>query len=162
VIQPAADIAAARRPDHDRYRGAPAVAKAQRRRLIDDLIEAARDEVGKLHFRHRTVAAHRRADAHADNRRLGNRRVDDPHLAELVIEPLSHAKRPAVRADIFPEHEHFRVAAHFFEERLADGFQIRQLFRHRFIRFSRGYDSTKSTKHRVRGGEQASVRCTDP
>ena len=58
VIQPAADVAAARRADDDRHRGAAAVSIAQRRGLIDDLIEAAGDEVRELHFRDRTIPAH--------------------------------------------------------------------------------------------------------
>ena len=127
VIQPAADVAAARRADDDRHRRAAAVAVAQRRRLVDDLIEAARDEVGELHLGDRPVAAQRRADADADDRRLGNRRVDDAHLAELLVQPLRHAERAAVGADVLAEHEHLRIAPHLFGERLADGFEVGQL-----------------------------------
>src|SRR5947207_567217 len=85
-------------------RRAAAVPVAQRRRLVDDLIEPARDEIGKLHLRDRPVAAQRRADADADNRRFRDGRVDHPHVSELVVEPLRHAERAAVRADVFAEH----------------------------------------------------------
>ena len=130
VVQPAADAAAARRANDNRNRRAPAVPKPQRRRLIDDLVEGAGDEIGKLHLGNGPVAAHRRADADADDGRLGNRRVDDARLAELLEQPLGHAEGAAVRADVLAEHEHLRVAPHFLGERFADGFQIRQLFAH--------------------------------
>ena len=130
VIETAADIAAARRPDDDRYHRAAAIAEPQRRRLVDDLIEAARDEIGELHLGDRTIAALRRADADPDDRRLRDRRVDDAEIAELFVEALRHAEGAAVGADILAEHEYFRVAAHFFGKRLANRFQVRQLFTH--------------------------------
>jgi hypothetical protein len=130
MVQPAADIAAARRADDDWNRRAPAVAESQRRRLVDDLIERAGDEIGELHLGDRTIAALRRADADPDDRRLRDRRVDDAEVAELFVKALRHAKGAAVSADILAEHEHFRVAAHFFGKRLANRFQVRQLFTH--------------------------------
>ena len=72
----------------------------------------------------------RRADADADDRRFGNRRVDDAHLAELVVQSLRDAERTAVGADVLAEHEHFRIAAHLFDERFADRFQVGQLLAH--------------------------------
>src|SRR5438093_1329539 len=80
-----------------------AVPVPQRRRLVDDLIEAARDEVRELHLGDGPVAALRGADADPDDRRLGNRRVHHPHLAELVVQALGHAERAAVRPDVFAE-----------------------------------------------------------
>ena len=56
-------------------------------------------------------------------------RVDDAHLAELVVHALRDAKCAAVSANVFAEHEHVRIAAHLFDERLADRFQVAQLFR---------------------------------
>src|SRR5215471_14846791 len=110
--------------------GATTVAVAQRCRLVDDLIEPARDEIGELHLRHRPIAALRRTDADADDRRLGDRRIDDAHLAELLVEALRHAERTPVGADVLAEDEHLRIATHFFDERLANGFQIREVFAH--------------------------------
>ena len=126
VIQAAADVAAARGANDDRHRRAAAVPVAQRRRLVDDLVEAARDEVGELHFGDRSIASQRCADADPDNRRLGDRRVEHTHLAELVEQPLRGAERAAVRADVLAEDEDLRVAAHFFGERLADCIEIRE------------------------------------
>ena len=56
--------------------------------------------------------------------------VDDAHLAELLVQPLRHAERAAVRADVFAEHEHLRIAAHLLGERLADRFEVREIFAH--------------------------------
>jgi hypothetical protein len=132
VIETAADVAPARRAHHDRDRRAAAVAIAQRGRLVDDLIEAARDEVGELHLGDRAVAAQRRADADADDRRLGDGRIDHAHLAELLVQSLGHAEGAAVRTDVLTQHEHLRIAAHLFGERLADRFEVRQLLAHKF------------------------------
>ena len=130
MIQAAADVAAARRADDDRAGHAPAAAIPQRRRLIHDLIEPAADEVGELHLGDRPIAALRRADAHADDRRFRDRRVETSRLAELVDQTGRDAERAAVRTDILAEHEHFRIAAHLFEQRFAYRFEVSDLFRH--------------------------------
>src|SRR5687768_6389667 len=144
MIEPAADSAAARRADDDRHRRAAAVAVPQCGGLVDDLIEAARDEVGELHLRHRPIPAQRRADADADDGRLRDRRIDDAHLAELFEQSLRRAERAAVGADILPEDEYFRITAHFFGECLADGLEIREFLTHRSIRAKA---TTKTRKH---------------
>ena len=152
VVQPAADVAAARRAHDDRHGRAPAVPVAKRRRLVDDLIETARDEVGELHLGNRPVAAQRGADADADDRRLGDRGVDDAHLAELVGQPLGDAECAAVGSDILAEHEHLRIAPHLFEEGLTNGFEVGQFFGHLWS------FTTKDAKH---GHERPGLRHTD-
>ena len=131
VIQPAAHVAAARRAHDDRHARPAAVPVPQRGGLIDDLIEAARDEVGELHLRHGPVAAQRCADADADDRRLRDRRVDDPRFAELLEQALRDAEGAAVFADVLAEHEHLRIPPHFFGEGFADRFEVTELLRHR-------------------------------
>ena len=130
MVQAASDVPAARRADDDRDGGTSSVPIMESRRLVDDLIEAARDEVGELHLGDRPVAAQRGADADADDRRLGNRRVEDAQLAELVVEPLCDAERAAVRADVLAEDEDFRIAPHLLGEGFADGFDVGQFFGH--------------------------------
>jgi hypothetical protein len=130
VVQPAAHVPAARRPHDDRHRDAPAAPIAQRRRLVDDLVEPARDEIGELHLRHGPVAALRRADADADDRRFGDWRVDDPHLAELVVKALRHPERAAVGAHVLAEDEDLRVAPHLLGERFPNRFEVGNLLRH--------------------------------
>ena len=130
VIQTAAHVAAARRANDDRHRHPPAASISKRRRLIDDLIEAAADEIGELHLGDRAIPALRRADADADDRRLGDRRVEAARLAELVDDALRDAEGAAVRTDVLAEHEHLRIAPHLFDERFADGFQVGDFLRH--------------------------------
>src|SRR3984893_16641837 len=108
-----------------------AVPISQRRGLIDDLIEAARNEIGKLHLGHRPVAALRRPDADADDRRFRDRRVDDPRLAELLEEAVGDAEGAAIFADILAQHEDLRIPPHFLEQRFADRFEVTELLRHR-------------------------------
>ena len=120
MIEAAADVAAARRADNHRHRRAAAVPIPEGRRLIDDLIEAAGDEVGKLHLGDRPVTTERRADADAHDGRFGDRRVDHAHLAELVIEALGDAECAAVGADILAQDEDLRIAPHLLD-RLPNG-----------------------------------------
>src|SRR5262245_60925871 len=122
MVKAAADVATAWRTYDNRHRGAAAISIAKRRSLIDQLIETTRNEIGELHLGHGPVAALAGADTHADDRRLGNRRIDHPHLSELVVQALRHAKGAAVRTDVFTEHEHLRVAPHLLDERFADRF----------------------------------------
>ena len=131
MVQSAADVAAARRAHDDRHRRPATVPVTQRRGLIDNLIEAARDEVGKLHLGDGPVAAQRRPDADADDRRFRDGRVDDARLAELLEEALRDAERAAILADVLAEHEDLRIPPHFFGEPFADSFEVGELLRHR-------------------------------
>ena len=67
VIQAPADITATRRAHDNGHRCPAAVTVPERRRLVDDLIEPARDEIGELHLGDRPVATQRGADADADD-----------------------------------------------------------------------------------------------
>src|SRR5438552_6268630 len=130
MIQAAADVAAARGADDDGDRRAAAVAIPQRSRLIDDLIERARDEIRELHLGNWPVTANGRADADPNDRRFGDWRIEHAQLAELLVQALRSAERSSVRADVLSKDEHLRVAPHLFGKRLADRFEVRKLFRH--------------------------------
>ena len=54
------------------------------RRVVDDLVEREQREVDRHQLDDRAQAGHRRADAHADDRVLGDRRVAHALLAELL------------------------------------------------------------------------------
>ena len=56
--------------------------------------------------------------------------IDDARLAEFLEQPLRDAEGAAVRPDVLAEDEHLRIAAHLFDERFADRFEVRQLFAH--------------------------------
>ena len=53
---------------------------------VDELVEAAGDEVGELHLADGAQPDDGRADRGADDRRLGQRRVHHAVGAELVLE----------------------------------------------------------------------------
>ena len=130
MVEATANVASAWR-SHDNRHGRPAaIPISQRGRLIDNLIEAARDEIGELHLGHGTVATQRRADADADDGRLRNGCIDHPCLAEFLKEALGDAERAAVFADVLARHEDLRIPPHLFAERFADRFEIGELFRH--------------------------------
>ena len=74
---------------------------------------------------HRPQAVDGRADRGADDHRLGQRRVDDPVVAELGPQPVGGQEHAALLADVLAEHDDRLVAAHLLGERLADGLDER-------------------------------------
>ena len=82
VERPAGEAAAARQAHDDRGREPQTV--VQLAGDVDELVEAAGDEVGELHLADRPHADDRGADGAADDRLLGDRRVDHAVDAELL------------------------------------------------------------------------------
>ena len=68
VVERSANSAAPRHADHDRHPVRAVRAVADARRLVDDLLERWRAEVGELHFGDREQTSDRRADRDADDR----------------------------------------------------------------------------------------------
>ena len=104
---------AAPRHAHDhRHLSSPSIADL--RGVVHELIESRRDEVVELHLADRPLTGERRADADANHRALGDRRIDDA-VAEFRQERPEQEKGVAVgAADVFAEHEDAqrRRAAH--------------------------------------------------
>ena len=73
VVRAAGEAAAGGQADGDVHRQALAVVHLAGD--VDELVEAAGDEVGELHLGDRPQALDGRADRAADDRRLGQRRV---------------------------------------------------------------------------------------
>ena len=89
---------------------------ADLRGVVHELIEAGRDEVVELHLADRPLPGERRADADAEHRALGERRVDDA-IAELLEQRPQQQKRVAVLpADVLAVDEDARIGA----QRVAD------------------------------------------
>ena len=61
---------------------------------------------------HRPQAGHGRADGHADDHRLGQRRVQHAVAAELVVQPVGGEEDAALLAHVLAEHDDRLVAAH--------------------------------------------------
>ena len=92
-----------------------------------EVVPRARDEVGELHLGDRAQAHQRRAGRAADDRGLGERRVDDAPRPELLLEPERHLERSAVHADVLAEDEDARVAPHLETQRVRDRLDVGHL-----------------------------------
>src|SRR4051812_9649275 len=93
MVEATPDVAAARRPNHDRHADPPTRPVPEGGGLIHDLVEAAADEVRELHLGHGPVAALRRPDADAHDRGFRNGRVQAALLTEFLRDALGHAER---------------------------------------------------------------------
>ena len=71
----------------------------QLRRLVEQLVEADADEVEVHQLHHRSHARHRRADAEAHDRGLGDGSVADA-VAEAIVEPAHEPEDVAAGADV--------------------------------------------------------------
>src|SRR5580693_433792 len=123
--------------DDERRLGLAAEHVAELGRLIEDLVEADAEKIAEHQLGDRAQPGDRGAGGGSHDRRLGDRGVDDPALAEFAKEPFRHAEHTAIgvalplRAgapcDVLADHDNARVAAHFlrepFVERLADRFE---------------------------------------
>ena len=131
VLRARRPAGAALRADRQRHLQLPARHVAVLRRLVDDLLHRERQEVLVHDLDDRAHALHRRADAGADDRHLGDRRVADALGAELVEHPLRDAHRAAHLGDVLAHDEDVLVArASPRDERVAHGLAVGQL-RHR-------------------------------
>ena len=117
--------AAERSADHHGHRRAPAIVVL--RRHLGDLVEGAGDEVGELHLDHGAHPHHGRADGSANEPGLGQRRVQHPPFAVLLLEPLRDPESSAVRADVLAHQKYPFVTSHFFIERLRDRLKVGDL-----------------------------------
>ena len=125
VERPAGEAAAGGQPDDDRHGRAGPVELL--RRDGDQVVPGAGDEVGELHLGDRAHPHQRGAGARADDRGLGEGRVDHAPRAELLLEAERDLERAAVDADVFADHVDALVAAHLQPETVGDRLQVRQL-----------------------------------
>ena len=110
------------RADHQRRLRLAAEHVAELGGLVEDLVEADAEEIAEHQFGDRPQAGDRGAGGGAHDRRFGDRRVDDPRLAELAEQPLGDAEHAAIgvalalaagaAGDILADHDDARVAAH--------------------------------------------------
>ena len=105
VGRPELVAGALRHADHHRHPHLPAEHVVDRRRVVDDLVHRQQREVDRHQLDHRAQAGHRRADAHPDDRVLGDRRVAHALLAELVEQPGGDLERAVEDADVLAHQE---------------------------------------------------------
>jgi hypothetical protein len=114
----------ARAAHHDGDRVLPARHVVHLRGRIHDLIERQQREVERHHLHDRPQADHGRADAHAGEARLRDRRVDDALGAELLQKALRHLVGALVEPDLLADDEHARVAVHLLAEGQVECFPV--------------------------------------
>jgi hypothetical protein len=114
VERAAVNAAAGGRAHHHGHGRAPAIAALGGE--IDDLVEAAGDEIGELHFGHRPQSHQARADGRAGDGRFGDGRIDHALLAEMLEKAGGHLERAAVHADVLAQQEHVGVALHLLPQ----------------------------------------------
>ena len=105
VMLDRADPAAERDPDDDGQPDLAARAVVHLGELADDLIEGGEHEPVELDLADRAVSAQRQADGGADDAGLGQRGVDHPRLAEVLLQAVGHPEDPAQLADILAHDE---------------------------------------------------------
>ncbi len=83
--------------------------------VVGEHVVGAGDEVDELHLADRTHSHMGRARGRAHDRRLGERRVDHPLLAEASLQPFGHLERAAIAADVLAQADDLRVSLHLLE-----------------------------------------------
>ena len=86
---------------------------------IDDLVHRLHGEIPGHEFHDRLQAVERRAHAQAGKAMLGDGRVDDAALAELLQQALRNLVGALVLGDFLAHQEHQFVAAHFLRHGVA-------------------------------------------
>ena len=84
----------------------------QLRELRGDLVERREDEPVELDLAHRAVAAHREPDRGADDAGLGERGVEHPLLAEVLLQAVGHPEDAAEPADVLAHDDDLGVVLH--------------------------------------------------
>ena len=95
------------------------------------------DVVGELDFGHRPQAVHGCADRHPGYPELGEGRIDDPVLAELLEQSVGGPEDAAVHPNVLAEDNHARIDRHLLEQCLADGLDQGQNRHQRLSRAAR-------------------------
>lgn len=134
VVLDRADAAAVRNADDDGELDLSERPRVHLRELRDDLVVRREDESVELDLHHRAVAAQGEADRGADDARLGERGVDDPVLAEVLLESVGDPEDTAELADVLAHDEDLGVGVEGRAQRLVDRLGQRHLFcRHRYL-----------------------------
>src|SRR5580658_233931 len=90
------------------------------RHEISYLIEAASDEINKLHLRHRPQPKKSHSASSANDSRLANGSFNYALASKFREQSFGGFKSSPVYADVFANRYHRRVAVHLFEHRLSN------------------------------------------
>ncbi|MDF9805169.1 hypothetical protein M2436_003716 [Streptomyces sp. HB372] len=128
VVLDRADAAAVRDTDDDRQLDLAERAGVHLGELRDDLVVRGEDETVELDLDDRAVAAQGQADRRADDAGLGERGVDHPVLAEVLLESVGDTEDAAELADVLTHDEDLGVVVEGEAERLVERFRDGHLF----------------------------------
>ena len=106
------------RAQHQRHGGLSAEHVVRLGHLVEHLVHGDADEIREMQVDDRLGAGDGRADARADERRLGDRRVKHA-LGEFVLHAGELAEDAALLGDVLAVDEHTFVGSHLFEHGLA-------------------------------------------
>jgi hypothetical protein len=112
VVLRAADPATERDADDDGHLDGTARAGPHLCHLADDLVEGRVDEAVELDLANRPVAPEGHPDRGPDDARLGEGRVDDALLAEVLLQPLGDPEDAAELADVLADEHDLGVLLH--------------------------------------------------
>src|SRR6185436_11489743 len=104
--------AAARHADDHRRRELAAATVTDASELTHDLVVRGIHVIRELDFGDRLQTIHRHADRRGDDTAFGDRRIDHPMLAELLLQPVGAAKHAAEVANVLAQYDDRRVALH--------------------------------------------------
>jgi hypothetical protein len=110
--------------DRDRHADLPAGHVAVLGQLVGDLVEADAGEVGEHDLGQRAQPLDRGADRRADDRLLGDRRVEHPPCAEALVEAVGGLERTAGGADVLADDEDVLVGLELVCHRAGDGLLV--------------------------------------
>jgi hypothetical protein len=80
--------------------------------LADDLVVRGVDEAVELDLADWSVAAHRQTDSRTEDARLRQRGVDDPVLAEVLLQAVGDPEDAAELADVLAHDQYLGVGLH--------------------------------------------------
>ena len=106
VLRGDARCRAVRAAEHDRAAHLAARHIQRLRRRVDDLVHRLHGEVERHELDDRLQPVQRRADRHAGEAMLGDRRVDHPLRAELIQQALADLVGALVLRDLLADQEH--------------------------------------------------------
>ncbi len=128
VVLDGADAAAVRNPHDDRQLDLAERTGVHLRELRDDLVVRGEDEAVELDLHDGPVAAQGQADRRADDAGLGERGVDHPVLAEVLLESVGDPEDPAQLADVLTHDEDLGVGVESLAQRLVERLRDGHLF----------------------------------
>lgn len=120
VVLDRADAAAVGDADDDRQLDLAERAGVHLRELRDDLVVRGEDEAVELDLHDGPVAAQRETDRRADDAGLGERGVDDPVLAEVLLQSVGHPEDAAELADVLTHDQDLGVGVECLAQRLVE------------------------------------------